>query len=236
MFFRILGTMAILGMMVTSVDAQTSVAGGVSVDGYHSSTAAEGYLRGRGAAAIGAGQYLESLGRYQNLNQEARRRAYDNWVNGVRTRWDIKDEYKARFRRDHPTYPERRMHQLDMIEARALVEKREEEMRAKGLLHPKPESAFGYNGVRYKSYAEFKTTPAYKQMIADRDAKAKKREAEKVAEKARYDAATKFLAERSRMDPITRMMMDERNARHRRLKKIMGEEWWNEHMSNPNDR
>jgi hypothetical protein len=77
------------------------------------------------------------------------------------------------------------MRQLDMIEARALITKREEEMRAAGLLPPKKEGYLVHNGVKYKSYAEFKASPGYQEMIAERDARFAQRDAEKAAEKGR---------------------------------------------------
>ena len=143
--------------MVGSVEAgdrSPSIGVGVGIeDGHYSSTAAEGYLRGRGAALTGKANYLEALGNYQNLHQQARSRSMSNWATGIRTRWSIIDERKVRYRRDHLSYSERRMLTLDRIEARALVEKREEGMRASGLLPPKREPVLAINVVRYKNYA-----------------------------------------------------------------------------------
>lgn len=222
--YKLLGAIAIL-FVAGSVEAgNPSVGVGVGIgDGYHSSTAAEGYLRGRGAVLTGGANYLEALGNYQNLHQQARRRAQDNWSHGIRTRWSIKDEAQSRRRANHPNYIVRRTYQLDMIEARALLTQREDEMRVKGLLPPKPVPGFTYKGVRYKSYAEFKTTSAFQEMIAERDARFARRDAEKAAEKARYDSAVRFMAKRARMNPINRVFHDEKVARDRRVRRIMVE-------------
>lgn len=227
--YKILGTITVL-FMAGSVEAGEgpSVGVGVGIDGYHSSTAAEGYLRGRGAALTGGANYLDALGNYQNLHQQARRRAQNNWAHGIRTRWAIGDESKAR--RKRPSYTERRMLTLDRIEARALLTKREDEMRAKGLLPPKKEPALAINGVRYKNYAEYKASPAYQHMIVERDARVLLSDIEKAREKIRYDAAGRFMAKRSRMDPINRVFHDERVARNRRVRSIMGHEWWDKYM------
>lgn len=236
--YKLLGAVAVL-FMAGSVEAgeQPSVGVGVGIgDVYHSSTAAEGYLRGRGAVLTGGANYLEALGNYQNLHQQARRRAQDNWSHGIRTRWSIKDESQARRRASRPNYIVRRTHTLDMIEARALLTQREDEMRTRGLLPPKPVPGFTHKGVRYKSYAEFKTTPAYQVFLAECDVRFAKRDAEKAAEKARYDSAVRFLARRARMNPISRVFHDEKVARDRRVRSIMGKEWWDKHMSNSSRR
>lgn len=226
--YKILGMVVVLFVVAETVEAQQPQ---IVVDGYnHSSTAAEGHLRGRGAALTGGANYLDALGNYQNFHQQARSRSMKNWAIGIRTRWSIIDERKVRYRRDHPSYSERRMLTLDRIEVRALVKKREDGMRASGLLHPKREPALAINGVRYKNYAEFKTTPAYQHMIVERDARHLIRDIEKLRDKIRYDSAVRLLTKRARIDPINRVFHDERVARNRRVRSIMGREWWSKHM------
>ena len=214
--------------IVTQVE--TSISAGNRDKQHPSSTAAEGYLRGRGAALTGGANYLEALGNYQNLHQQARSRSMSNLTTGIRTRWSIIDERKSRYRRNHPSYSERRMLTLDRIEARALVEKREDEMRASGLLPPKPIPGFTYRGLTYLSYAEFKKNIAYQHMIVERDARQLISDIEKLREKIRYDSAVRLLAKRARMDPINRVFHDQRIARNRRVRSIMGREWWNKYM------
>lgn len=227
--FKIL-TITVLFMVgsVEAGDRSPSIGVGVGIDSNYSSTVAEGYLRGRGAALTGRANYLEALGNYQNIHQQARSRSMSNWAIGIRTRWSIIDERKAR--RKRPSYIERRMLTLDRIEARALLTKREDGMRAKGLLPPKPEPGFTYRGLRYLSYAEFKKNIAYQHMIVERDARQLIRDIEKLREKIRYDAAVRLLAKRSRMDPINRVFNDQRVARNRRVRSIMGHEWWDKYM------
>src|SRR4051812_3505044 len=69
--------------------------------GYHwaprSATVEESILRGAGANLADQGRYLQSLGLYENLHQDAVKKSYENWAEGVHTRYALKDEWQVRF-------------------------------------------------------------------------------------------------------------------------------------------
>ena len=87
-------------------------------DYHHASTPTEGYLSGYGRYYRGAGQYLRSMGQYLVDLQYARSQEIENHRNAVHVWWQLKDEYKMRFRAQHPPWPERKMRQLNMAKAR----------------------------------------------------------------------------------------------------------------------
>jgi hypothetical protein len=130
-------------------------------DYHHASTAAEGYLSGRGRLYRGYGQYLESSGVFLNLYQDARHKAIINHRDAVHTWWQLKDEYRERFRREHPPWPDMKLHQLNMAQKRYDVLQLEKQMIQQGVLKPKPKSSFVFNGKIYASYEEFKNSPEW---------------------------------------------------------------------------
>jgi hypothetical protein len=125
-------------------------------DYHHASTAAEGYLSGWGRLYRGYGQYLVGRGTYLNLWQDARHKAIINHRDAVHTWWQLKDEYKERFRRDHPTWPERQESRFDMAIRVHEVKEKEKQLIAAGILPPKESQSFTYRGRTYPSYDVFK--------------------------------------------------------------------------------
>lgn len=170
-------------------------------------------MTGAGRLAAGVGIYIDNLGRYQ-INHEVARRLYiDNRSHYIRERWRIKDEYKERFRRDHPTYAERLENRMDMAEKMHALRQREKELIEKGILPEPGKPAFIYKGESYPSYEAFKQTAAYQDMMAEVAAKRKERELEKIRQEERRQQAVEF----------------ERRRRYGRpLKEILGEELYND--------
>jgi hypothetical protein len=125
-------------------------------DYHHASTAAEGYLSGWGRLYRGYGQYLVSSGMFLNLYQDARHKSIINHRDSVHTWWQLKDEYKERFRRDHPTWPERQEKRFDMAIRVHEVKEKEKDLIAAGILPPKEPQSFTYQGRTYPSYEAFK--------------------------------------------------------------------------------
>jgi len=130
----------------------------------HSSTFAEGWQRGRAVLWAGRGDFLRSLGKYRIYNQEAYSMAIDNHRKAVHTWWELKDEYRERFRRDHPDFVTRENKRLDMAEDLYELNKRKERLMKKGVI-PKPEpTQIIINGKSYSSYEEFKGSPDWIRM------------------------------------------------------------------------
>lgn len=127
----------------------------------YASTAAEGYLSARGRLYRGYGQYLVSSGKLLNLYQDARHKVIINHRDAVHTWWQLKDEYRERFRRDHPPWPDMKLHQLNMTQRRYDVLQLEKQMIQQGVLPPKQKPSFTFNGKKYASYAEFKNSPEW---------------------------------------------------------------------------
>jgi hypothetical protein len=146
-------------------------------DYHHASTAAEGYLSGYGRLYRGYGHYLVSRGMYMNLYQDAYHKSIVNHRDAVHTWWQLKDEYKERFRRDHPTWPVRELRRFDMAKQVYEVKQIEKDLTLRGILAPRPPSSFTYDGKTYASYAEFKKSPEWAKMKAE----AKKRQPKPVA-------------------------------------------------------
>lgn len=158
---------------------------------HHASTAVEGYLSGKARLSEANGIALKFYGDYLVNNEKANSLRIQNNADRIRNYWSIKDEYKERNRR--PTYLERKAKSLDMAEQRHMLKLREEELRKKGIIPPKKESYFAYKGVKFKNYEEFKKSDLYWDMIAERDERIAKREAEERARKARLAESNDFL-------------------------------------------
>lgn len=125
----------------------------------HASTAAEGYLSGRGRLAEGQARFLEGLGRYQNMHQEARTKAIENHSFRVETWWYLKDRRREReYGRD---YLDKETHRLDQAERRYALNQRRQALIQKGVLPaPKPQSCV-IRGHKYKTYKDWKKTADY---------------------------------------------------------------------------
>lgn len=134
--------------------------GGWGYNGYgHASTAAEGYYSGVARYARSQGAYLRNASRAWINGEIARSMRIQNHRDAVHTWWQLKDEYKERFRREHPTWPERQEKRFDMAIRVHEVKEKEKKLIAAGILPPKPASSFTFRGRTYKSYAEFKNSP-----------------------------------------------------------------------------
>lgn len=207
----IIGTIAVLSLLAGTAQAQ------IIVEPRHSSTAAEGWWRGTGAYLRGLGRYLEGRGVYENYHEDARRKRIDNWSHGVRTRWDIKDQYKQR--QNRLDWPTRRMKQLDMLEKVHAVKQREADLREKGILPPKRPRGFTYKGVTYPDYSAFKESDTYKVLMAERAKREAERRLEKAKEEARQQEALAFLRKWNKMSFLER----ERYKQKRRLDQLLKE-------------
>jgi len=124
----------------------------------HSSTAREGALRGAASLRASQGYFLRNLGRYNILNQEAHSLAIENHLKRVHTWWQLRDENRARWHRDNPTWLEKESHRLDMAEQAHALKIRRQKLIEQGVLPKPPEKSFTYNYKTYKSYEDFKKT------------------------------------------------------------------------------
>jgi len=154
---------------------------------HHSSTFAEGWQRGRAVLWAGKGDFLRSLGRYRIYNQEAYSMLIDNHKKAVHTWWELKDEYKERFRRDHPDYVTREHKRLDMAEDIYDLKKRKEDLMNKGII-PKPRpTQIIINGKSYKSYEEFRGSPDWVQMRNEAAERNKRKPVSKPPTKKKFE-------------------------------------------------
>lgn len=197
---------------------------------YGADTAQSAGFKGLGQRLRGEASRIQALGDFHTKRQQAYNQYLDNTNKKIRYRWALKDDAKAR-RNAQPNVLDRMESRMNMAERRYALKQREDDLIKRGILPPrKVSNGFYYKGERYNSYAQFKLSPAHDQMIAEREIRFAKARAVKAAEQARYDAAVRFLAKRRRMDPINRVFMDQRNARNRTVRRVMGEAWWNKYM------
>ncbi len=201
--------MALVVLVPTVTFAQTSgavntangnLSGAINTPQF-SSTAYEGALRGWGALYGGMGDYLQSLGAYENLHEEARRKAMDNWAYGVQIRATMKDEYWARYRLAHPDYVTREMKRLDGLERLAEMKKRRLDVEsAAGIERQKP--GFVWKGHRFSSYAEFKLSPVYDEFLRLRNARQAQQDFAAHVQRDRREAAVEFLRKQRFPAPV----------------------------------
>jgi len=128
-------------------------------DYHHASTAAEGYLSGLGRLRRGQARFLEGLGRYQNMHQEARTKAIENWSFQVETWWYLKD---ARREREYgKDYLDKETHRLNQAERRYGLNERRKQLVQKGVLpQPKKQSCI-IRGRKYVTVADWRKTADY---------------------------------------------------------------------------
>ena len=101
--------------------------------------------------------------------------AIDNHKKAVHTWWELRDEYRERFRRDHPDYVTREHKRLDMAEDLYELKKRKEKLMKKGVI-PKPRpTQIIINGKSYDSYEDFKGSPEWMKMRAEAQDRHKKK-------------------------------------------------------------
>lgn len=131
-------------------------------------------------------------GKYLNDRESARRSYIKNWDRYVRTRWAVRDEYKARNKPEHALDRKERM--LDQAERAFALKQREEKLRAAGVLPPRhPDAgAFGYDNKRFKNMDEFRASPEYQTMLDKRRMNELQRNAEKLAAEQRRQKAVDF--------------------------------------------
>lgn len=183
-----------------------------------SATVEESILRGAGAFTYDQGRYLQSLGAYQNLHQDALKKAHQNWAEGVHIRNVLKDEWQARH---HVDAVDKANLRLDNVERMASLKRREDDMRARGLL-PKVQPQITWNGHSFNNWDEFKASPAYVGMIAERDERLQAEEAKAQQKREAYDQAIYRLRYAGKMTPEEKAEM----LRMPSMREIMGEKWW----------
>lgn len=113
--------------------------------GYHSSTAAQGYLNGMASLYQGQGQYLMSLGVYENYHQDAYRKHLENSSYRIQERWMIKDMYRERHR--NGSYLE--------------YQARKQDIAMKQAAQPHEQGYITVNGKRYRNTQEWLASAEY---------------------------------------------------------------------------
>ena len=171
---------------------------------HHASTIAEGFFSGLGDLYRGAGFLLLSKGRYIVDFERTRRLYIDNVKHYIKSNWEIKDEYRKRFRNDHPDYVTRENHRLDMAVRRHELEQRKEKLRKAGVLLPEKKSSIGWNGQSYASYAAFKKSEGYKHFQDAAKERQRALQAKRNLQAQKERDAIKFLAQWDRMDYLQR--------------------------------
>jgi hypothetical protein len=83
---------------------------------------------------------------------------------------------------------------LDMVEKYAQLKVREEDYIKRGYLPPKPVKRFVWKGIEYKSYEEFKHTPAFQELVEEGNRREQEREEEFRKQKEQEQLATIGLA------------------------------------------
>lgn len=129
-----------------------------------STSGQESYFRGLGSYWHQYGNYLRSLGQYQIEHQQAQKLKTDNFKQHVLTRWEIRDAYQERVKRQNPPYTDVRNKALDNREKMHALKEREHDLRQKGVLPPLKPQRFIIDGVDYGTYHNFKMSPAFAKM------------------------------------------------------------------------
>jgi len=157
----------------------------------YSSTAAEGALRGRAALWVGQGVFLRGLGEYEVSHQEA----YGMWLDNEHKRildwWALRDNYKERFRKDHPNFIDRETRRLDMAEAKHALRERRAQLEKDGILLP-PKPQFIFDGRSYASYNDFRGSPAWIKMRKEIILKNFRQLGVEYRERMRHDESLRF--------------------------------------------
>lgn len=168
---------------------------------YHNnagSTVEGDILRGAADLNRSRGDYLEGVGHYAKDQADADAQNIKNYEDSVRSWHAMRDEAEARFKKEHPSYVEREMKRMDMLEKNFEMEQRRKYLGENGI-NPIPPSSFSYNGKKYGSYAEFKSTLDYKLMLLQAQEKSLLYDLAKLSEEVRYDQAVRFGANWDRM-------------------------------------
>jgi hypothetical protein len=212
--FRVVLFLTLIGL-TSQLRAQWGIPNGAP----KSATVEESILRGAGAYTYDQGRYLESLGVYQNLHQDALKKSYENWAAAVHTRNQLKDEWHDRH---HGVDAVTKGHQrLDNIERMAALKQREDAFKDKGLL-PKVEPQIAWNGQSFRTWNDFKASPAYVAMIAERDERVRQDELKAREKKEAYDRAVDRMRYAGKLTPAEKAEM----LNVPTMREIMGEKWW----------
>lgn len=175
-----------------------------------SSTAQEGWLRGLSSAWSGVGNYLQSLGVYENLHEQARRQYLQNEYNRIQGRWSLKDQAEARKKAAHKDFITMEHEKLDRIVRLAELNKRKEEMIKAGLL-PKPKKpVFRWKGQEYAGYEEFKKSPAYQEMLVESAKKTAEYQAKKEQEESKRLESIELMRKYRQLSPVDWHLIEQR--------------------------
>lgn len=193
---RIYGVIAALLLLVCNTSAYSQVV-------YQPNTAQGSYLNGTANVIGSQGRYLEGLGTYEKDHEVAEAMKLENRKQRIHDRWQIQDEYKARY---YPRY-QRDVHELNP--SKTLI---------------------GYNGKYYHSWKELK---ADKDAMAHMNNEALKREwrreMNKIVEERKDAEALDFLRKWDKMDPSEK----KRLADDREFRDAAPDLWWKKHHPAP---
>lgn len=192
------------------------------VGGWRSSTYAEGVLRGQGARAYGYGKFLESLGRYQNLHQDAVQKALQNRKSSIHQYWEMKKFYnEARMQQEEAAQQILARKRKLRIESELAKQQDLEVMRAldanRRKLDGNPKQRFVIDGRDYGSYENFKKSDAYLRYIAKAKWEVLLDDARQHFEQQKLDEALKFLSKRSVLTPGEQWKLEQQAIINRRL-------------------
>lgn len=183
----------------------------------HASTAQEGYLTGAARLMAGRGIYLDNLGNFYIKREQARGLRIDNWDHAIRTRWAIKDDYKARNKPEN--YLDRRERLLNQAERKYALDQREAELREKGVLPPKKKGYFVVKGKKFHSIEEWRASPEYRQVRMEAQIRELNRLQQKKLDEARRQEAVEFGRMWSKMSWLAReqytRLSPEKKARYK---------------------
>lgn len=168
-----------------------------------SSTLEEGIQRGYADVVRSVGRYLEGLGTYENMHEEARSKRIDNWSKSVQTQWEIQDEKKRR--QSENNYIKRWTKRLDDAEARHALQQREDGLQAEGVLPPKKKiHTYTTRGRTYASFEDWLKTADHYLFRLERAEQNMMKEIRKTMDERRDREATSFLAWWNKQDMVSR--------------------------------
>ena len=166
--------------------------------------------------------FYHEYGIYENLHEQARAQYFQSHVAMIKHRMEMKAIAEERQKQARLDAIAREEAALDLRERRVALEKRKEEMRQKGLLPKLEKSSVGWKGHKFSSVDEFKKSPQFQEMLAERDQLEKERAAEELEKQERQEKALEVLRKHRNQSSVDWHRMEQQQ----RAREILGEDFF----------
>lgn len=155
--------------------------------------------------------------------QKARKLSIENDQRRIRASWEIKDEVKKRREaRTKDALFKRWQKRMDNAEKRHVLLQRENKLIEQGILPPRRKPEFMYiHGKPYKTYSDYKASPAWMEMIEKSFDRWFRQEMERQAAEQRRLNAFKFEARRRQFSASNSYFMDLKRTKRRLAERVI---------------